>query len=245
MPSPTYEPSVLLPQIEASTERMLATVEHLDDEAVRAPSLCEGWTRAHVITHVSRNAEGEGRLLTWAQTGVVTPKYPSSEARDADIEAGAGRSAAQLLDDLRATAKELAEHFEAMQPGQWHHLVRGGAGATGAEHEASGALWNRLRELEVHHVDLDADYTPAHWSPEFVQLALEETQRSYATRDDVPALILQATDSGFSSQVGGAEGAVLVSGPATGLLAWLTGRSSGDGLSVEPSHRLPSLPAWR
>ena len=146
---------------------------------------------------------------------------------------------------MRTASKGLAEHAATLSDDEWSRLVRGGSGATGDEHPASGALWNRLRELEVHHVDLDADYTPAHWSPDFVQLALEETQRSYATRDDVPALILQATDSNFSAQVGDAEGAVLVSGPATGLLAWLTGRSSGDGLSVEPPQPLPSLPAWR
>ncbi len=245
MPGPTYDPSVLLPEVESATERLLSTAERLDDDAVRLPSLCAGWTRAHVLTHLARNAEGEERLLTWAETGVETPKYPSSEARNADIEAGAGRSSAELLDDLRATSKRLAEHAAALDDGAWSRLVRGGPGGTGGEHEANASLWNRLREVEVHHVDLDADYTPAHWSPEFVQRALDETMRSYANRDDIPPLVLEATDSAFSAQVGAAEGAVLVSGASNGLLAWLTGRSSGDGLSVEPPQPLPSLPDWR
>ena len=37
------------------TDRLLGTVGSLPD--VGGPSLCEGWTRGHVITHVARNAE--------------------------------------------------------------------------------------------------------------------------------------------------------------------------------------------
>ena len=33
------------------------TAAGLDDEAIRADSLCQGWTRAHVLSHLARNAE--------------------------------------------------------------------------------------------------------------------------------------------------------------------------------------------
>ena len=65
------------------------TVMRLDD--LREPSRLPGWTRGHVVTHVARNAEGLCRLLRWARTGIETPMYPSIQARDAAIEAGAGR----------------------------------------------------------------------------------------------------------------------------------------------------------
>ena len=70
----------------------------------RAPSLLPGWSRGHVITHLARNADGLGRLLDWGATGVPQAQYPSQDARDADIESGAGRPAAALLADAREAA---------------------------------------------------------------------------------------------------------------------------------------------
>ena len=37
-------------------------------EAFRAPSALPGWTRAHVLTHLARNADAMVNLLTWART---------------------------------------------------------------------------------------------------------------------------------------------------------------------------------
>ncbi|MFH8893812.1 hypothetical protein [Streptomyces sp. NPDC017949] len=36
-----------------------------------------------------------------------------------------------------------------------------------------------------------------------------------------------------------------VQGTAAGLLAWLTGRSDGTALTVDPPGALPSVPSWR
>ena len=58
----------------------------------RAPSLCEGWTRAHVVTHIARNADALSNLVHWATTGEPTPMYASPESRDADIAEGARRA---------------------------------------------------------------------------------------------------------------------------------------------------------
>ena len=44
------------------TERLVATAERLGDAEVRAPSLCPGWTRGHVLTHLARNAEALVRV---------------------------------------------------------------------------------------------------------------------------------------------------------------------------------------
>ena len=52
-------------------------VEHTATLAdVRAPSLCEGWSRAHVLAHVARNAEAIQRLAQWAVDGAPRPMYP-------------------------------------------------------------------------------------------------------------------------------------------------------------------------
>src|SRR5690242_18243625 len=95
-----------LAALAAHTDRLLATAASLDDPA--APSLCEGWTRGHVLTHVARNAEAIDRLAQWAMDGERRAMYPGgTRARDAEIEAGAGRSRAQLVEDVRSTAEAL------------------------------------------------------------------------------------------------------------------------------------------
>src|SRR6266704_2810422 len=95
---------ILTQEIDTATEGLLATVRRLSDDDMRQPSLLPGWTRGHVLTHVARTGDAMCNLLTWARTGVETPAYRCQEARGADIEAGAMRSTAELLDDVAATA---------------------------------------------------------------------------------------------------------------------------------------------
>src|SRR5512145_2600597 len=91
------ESSEAVGPVTAATQRLVRTAEQLDDDTVRLPSLCPGWTRAHVLTHVARNADALTNLLTWASTGVETPMYESAEARAADIEAGSPRALEELV----------------------------------------------------------------------------------------------------------------------------------------------------
>jgi maleylpyruvate isomerase len=81
---------------------------------MRISSLLPGWTRGHVLTHLARNADGGSRLLTWARTGTPSAEYPSLEARATQIEAGAGRSAAELVADARASAEGFAVEYSRM-----------------------------------------------------------------------------------------------------------------------------------
>ena len=74
----------------------------LDD--ARAASLCEGWTRGHVLTHVARNADGLAALVRSAVDGTGETMYASPEQRDADIEAGADRPVARAGRRRRGTA---------------------------------------------------------------------------------------------------------------------------------------------
>ena len=93
--------------ITAETDRLLETIHGLDDDAVRQPSLCPGWTRAHVLTHIARNADGLRDVLRAATNGTEGAMYESQARRDGDIEAGAGRSAAELEADVETSDDEL------------------------------------------------------------------------------------------------------------------------------------------
>jgi len=237
-----------LRQVEETTRKFVATVSRLGEGDLRGPSLCAGWTRGHVATHVARNAESLVNLLTWARTGQEIPQYPSAEARDAGIEAGAGRSGSELIADLRATAGRFAEAVASVPPDRWDAQV---LWRSGAARPARAVLSSRRSEVEIHHVDLDAGYTPAHWDPAFVTQQLDRVTRDLSARDDVPALVLEATDVESGREPGPAAtwriergGPPLqVEGPRAALLAWLIGRSDGDGLVV-PDGSLPALPPW-
>jgi maleylpyruvate isomerase len=138
----------LVQQIDAATERLLDTVRRLTDDDVRQPSLLPGWTRGHVLTHVARTGDAMCNLLTWARTGVETPAYESQEARDADIEAGAGRTAGELFADVVATAAAFRTATDMLPDSAWHFPVR----VLGwAEFPVEQLLVRRLVEVELHH----------------------------------------------------------------------------------------------
>nr|WP_198663572.1 maleylpyruvate isomerase family mycothiol-dependent enzyme [Jiangella endophytica] len=228
--------------VTAATERLIATAATLDDADLAASSLCPGWTRAHVLTHVARNADGCANLLAWARTGRENPMYASRESRAADIEAGARRPAADIVDDLRITADRFVRAVMEMPDDGWERQVRGGPAASGDPLPGRRVLWLRLRELEVHHVDLGTGYGPADWPAAFVRRALDETVRAFGRREDVPALTLEIDDAGVEHL--GAEAPVTVGGDPAELLSWLIGRSDGAALRVQPADRLPALPSW-
>lgn len=254
----TTDPLVLDAEVDQATDRMLATVAALDDAALARPSRLPGWTRGHVLAHLARNADSYVNLLTSARTGQHIPPYASAEAREAGIAAGAGRPLAEQLADLRATAGRLREAVDAMPPQAWSVAVPTFRGPR----VAATAMWGRLREVEVHHVDLDAGYAPADWSDAFSQRLLHEAAKDLAKRGGAPVLRLRPTqtDHPVPVGVGGPEaagtdvaapdavgpGAVVpeVAGSAQALAAWLTGRDPGTGLRVTPPGPLPDLPDW-
>src|SRR4051794_5444097 len=101
-----------LDEMAAATDRLLATVDDLTEEAAHAPSALPGWTRAHVLTHLARNADGLGTLAQAARTGEAREMYAGGRAgRDAAIEAGASRALGDLRLDLNDSSERLLEQF--------------------------------------------------------------------------------------------------------------------------------------
>jgi maleylpyruvate isomerase len=234
-----FEPATVLDQIVAATERLLETSVEFSDVDVREPSLLPGWSRGHVLTHLARNADGGSRLLVWARTGVETPEYPSMAARAEQIEAGAGRSAGELVADVRDSATRFAAEYGQMPDSAWERVIRW---TGGQEHPAARAADARLCEVLVHHVDLDADYTPDQWPADFTGDMLSRAVASFTSRADAPAMRLHATDSDTWYDVGTARTAPLIQGPQSALVAWLMGRSEGIGLTTQGTTALPTPP---
>jgi maleylpyruvate isomerase len=233
----TIDPLVLMTDVEAATEALIRTAEGLHDTAVTGPSLLPGWTVGHVLTHVARNADAYTNLLTWARTGVETPAYASPAARDEGIEAGAGRPLAEQIEDIRRAHERFTDAGAAMPAEAWTFFLP----STGLS--AAAVPWARLREVEVHHVDLGAGYTPAEWSDAFALRLLREIVAGAAA--DAPALIVRPYGLEHPLTIGTAENAPVVSGSTRSIAAWLAGRADGADLTVSPDGELPIPPRWK
>lgn len=226
--------------VRQATNELIEAVAVLDPSAVAEPSRLPGWTRGHVLTHLARNADALVNLLTWARTGEESPAYPSQEAREKDIEDGAGRPLAEQLDDLRLAADRFAMAVEDMPPQAWAAQVRTRLEGVLPAAEVPAL---RLTEVYLHHVDLGIGYTCADLPAGFVTRELGSVIDHLSGREGIAAVRLRDTETGATWDIGATtEPEITVTGPPGALLAWVTGRSDGKDLSAEPAAPLPVLP---
>lgn len=228
-------------------DQVLAVLDALPDPAFAGPSLLPGWSRAHVAAHLVRNAEGLGRLATWAATGVETPMYASAEARAADIEATAAHRPADVREKLAAASTRLVLQLEELTPAARSVEVQG---LLPPPFPAGTLPWQRVRELWVHLVDLDAGVGLADLPVHVQEALLDEAAERSVLRGVEPAIAL-VEDGGTWWQLGEGIAATTLTGPRPALLSWLTGRPAGIGLGPEAvvvtgagAPTVPERPAW-
>ena len=72
-----------LDEVRWSTERLLAVLRHppRDEAHIRQPSLLPGWSRAHVLGHLARNADALVRTLEGTRRGERIPMYVGEAER--------------------------------------------------------------------------------------------------------------------------------------------------------------------
>jgi maleylpyruvate isomerase len=158
-------------QVDAATQRLLDNARILSEDDLRAPSLLAGWTRAHVIAHVARNADAMRTLLAGARSGQVGPAYASAAAREAEIEQGTRMSPAELAADLADAAMALRTFARQLPDETWQVEVQM---LDSDPFPAAGLLTRRLVEVELHHCDLGWRYGPADWPASFAAMELPE-----------------------------------------------------------------------
>ncbi|MFD0269999.1 maleylpyruvate isomerase family mycothiol-dependent enzyme [Streptomyces sp. NPDC127106] len=217
--------------VREATERLLTAVAHLDNAALAEESHLPGWSRGHVLAHLSRNADALVNVFAGR------PMYDSAEARDKDIEEGAGRPLREQLADLRASHDRFMAQTEGDQ--DWSRTVELRGGVTDL---ASNVPFRRLVEVELHHVDLNVGYGLEDLPEEFTGREIDFLADRWSARPEVPPTALVA-DDGRTWRTGSAgEPAVTVSGPAAALLAWLAGRGDKGASLTTSGGPLPTLP---
>jgi maleylpyruvate isomerase len=205
----------------------------LTDEEFAGPSLLPGWPRQRLLAHVARNADALVNLLTWARTGVETPMYASPDAREAGITEAAALPPAQLRGEVLAATGRLATAMRELPDEAWTAQVRT---AQGRMVPASEVPWMRCREVWVHAVDLDAGIGFADIPEDVLAALVDDVFRMWDRRDQVPDVAVFAGDREWGT------GSLAVAGPLSEVTSWLTGRSTGAGLSADGP--LPALAAW-
>lgn len=226
--------------VRRASATLLEMVAPLDDRTAEQASLLPDWSRKHVLSHLARGADALVNLLTWARTGERHSLYASREARDADIEVGAHRPLADLLDDVSTAESRFLAAADALSTANWSSALPNALGKV----PAAALPWGRLTEVLIHLVDLDvgASYADAVElaGPHIGPLLDYVVWRAEAT--GAPSLRLSAELASAEVRTWsiGPDNVATVSGGAAAMLAWLTGRSAGQGLNGP----LPALPSW-
>lgn len=219
----------------AEADKALArTLAKMTPEDLAGPSLCPGWTRAHVLAHLARNADALQHLVQWAASGHETPAYASREQRDQDIEDGATQPLTRLRADVISASDAFRARVQSLRGRTDLHPVQAGGGPLAGDQ----VPWARLREVTYHHVDLDLGFSFAQAPPEVVRAGLVEAAERLG-RAGSPPLTLMGTDGRHWHVAGGGTE---VHGKPADLLLWVTRGIQNDLTSHH--HPLPALPNW-
>ena len=219
-----------------ATNKLVRTVDQLDAAELAAPSLLPNWSRAHVVAHLALNAEGLAGALLGLREHRPVSMYSSQEGRDQDIEKLAGEDPTMLRERLLAANTVLGEETAQLPDNLADARIDRTPG--GRTFRASAVPGMRLREVEIHHVDLDAGYSRESWPLAF-SVSVVETMVGRA--DASGPFTAYVVDADRTFQQG--EGGPRVSGSAADLGWWLTGRGDGEGLTSEGGD-VPRIGAW-
>ena len=215
-----------------ATQGLLGFTIGLDETAWHQATALPGWSRAHVATHLARNADYLRMLIETVSGGDAQPAGPTADQRLRELERGADRSGLELQIDLDTSAGALQQAID--KTTDWSAPIR--------LHGQSGTLGmvplSRLHEVCVHHLDLDRsfdadaiDADAAAWLLRWVVDLVAGT--------DLPALRL--TGDSLVADLGAGTPRLNVSGSDARLWAWLCGRTPAASVSGADGLQPPLL----
>jgi len=226
-----------------ATKRYLQALTVLDEESVRRPSVLPGWSRAHVVAHLSRNAEAFERVLKQAVSGERASMYATQDARESDIEETArSLDLAGLVEDAHRSAHRLEQAWRACDADPETPYARLPDAQEIFPLRTVG--FRRRAEVEIHHADLDVGYLPSTWPTDFsVRLVKQRQDELSGLPGGGPSMVLSSTDAEGLWKLGRGAGPE-IHGAVGDLAWWLVGRGSGEGLECSTGG-LPTLGRWR
>ena len=183
-------PVVQIDACRASHARLLGGLAALTDGDCRGASRLPGYTRARLISHLTNKARAHTSILRGPVAGQVRRLHPEGYDADAAAASGVERSTLQLVAELESALGELETAWDGLDDELWS--------APGIMMAGSRTMveivGHHLRNIEVHHVDLDIGYTPAHWPDAFVEGELAKRMAGLAGRADHADLLAWLLD---------------------------------------------------
>lgn len=230
--------TLLLQSVRTSTATVLAELAAWApaDADMRTASLLPGWSRGHVLTHLARSGDAMAASIAGTLREERVELYPDGDAgRTRDIEAGAGRPAAEIIADVGESAQRLDRVLGATHDADaWERIAdRGRSNAD--------MLVSRWCEVEIHRVDAGLA-EPADWPAGFVERLLPETLAGLSARSDRPLRVEIAGEAATTRSAEDLDGAeTVVRGSPVDVLAWLFGRGDATGRDFPDAPLTP----WR
>ncbi len=173
-------PNDVIDACHRSHRSLIAALAHLSDDAFHTRSLLPGYSRGHVVAHLTNKTDAHVWIFGGPSTGEVRQLHADGYDADAAAAAGAARPALELRDDLVKSFGRLEAAWDALDAGLWDRNATMNAGPrTMAETVA-----HHLRNVEVHHVDLDIGYRASDWPRQFVEGELARRIRALPDRAD-------------------------------------------------------------
>lgn len=173
-----------------SHRRLLADLAPLTDDDVRLPSLLPRYSRAHVLTHLANKTKAHAVVFGGPAAGEIRQLHADGYNADLAADAGAGRSAVELRADLEQSFALLEAQWDDLDDARWEEQGIMQAGPrTMAE-----IITHQLRNVEVHHVDLDIGYRASDWPSVFVEGELAKRLRALPDRADHADLLAWLLD---------------------------------------------------
>ncbi|MGX1620198.1 maleylpyruvate isomerase family mycothiol-dependent enzyme [Streptomyces sp. NPDC055506] len=207
-------------------------VAGLDDQQVAEASALPGWSRGHVLAHLTDNARMFARLAEHALRGELVAGYDGGvDERNAIIEAMAGRSAAEHRAELAAHTAVLEAAWARVGDMDWARPV------TFRNADLAATVFARWREAWIHMVDLECGVRPDDWPEDLAAHAI-----AFLLGRLPAGTRLRAEDVGHQWSVGDAEPGTVVTGRVRDLAAWLAGRTPV--MTPMATKGLPALGPW-
>lgn len=238
-------PEMLLAELHKNADVVASTAAKLTDADVTSPSELPGWTRGHVLAHITGIANAMARQLEFAARGGSVELYDGGyEGRTQAIEMAAGHSADEHRADLHAALERALRAFDALDGPDaanragWQIRIayRGGVVLDGGL-----ALW---RELVIHTSDLGTGRGPETWSRTFCEHLFDFMAARVPAGQKFVLLPLGLPPVA----IGGGGRSTAINGMITDIAAWLAGREPSMG-SLRASAAadgvdLPELLPW-
>lgn len=223
-----------------ATQRLVRAVDALTEDDLAADSELPGWTRAHLVAHLTLNAEALEAVMRGFEDDEQVPMYSSAAARNEHISELADSTPAQLRERFLGSVTLFNSALTAVPAGNWTGRFSKLAGTE--QTIPRSELWRlRLLEVEIHHADLAIGYGPSDWPEDFLDAVFNAVVED---REGGPPMMLRTPDGDVPVTAGGhREGTPTIWGTRADLTWWLLGRGGGRHLQAEGP--LPELEPWR